>query len=110
MPFSPNELPSDAALMGAALGVIGKLLVFLRADKRRWGLAMIPEFATACILGWIGLGLVDYLNLHGFTAAGVIIGMGYFGTKTIDTLLDISIEYLRKKTGVTNGKDTSSGN
>ena len=97
MAWDPMQVDPNASIWAAVGGLVGRLLFFARADRRRWSWALAWEVPIAIGMAFIGLGITEYLHLTGNVGFGVIIGVSYVGPRVIDSIIDIGLDWFRRK-------------
>jgi hypothetical protein len=97
MSWDPFHLNPSASIWAAVGGLIGRLLFFARSDRRRWSWALAWEVPIAIGMAFIGLAITQYLQLSGNVEFGVIIGISYVGPRVIDSIIDILLDWARRK-------------
>jgi len=80
------ELAHSAIVAGGA-GIIGRLLYWAHSDRHPIGWSLLWELPTALGLGWVGLGIGEWLGFGQNATIGVAIVVSYVGPRIIDILL-----------------------
>lgn len=88
------EPPGDilAGLIEATIGgTLGRLLHYILTGRTppRW-VAALWEMPACVALGFIGLGVADYLGVHGWPAFAIIIVSGFGGVKVLNVIIEIA--------------------
>jgi hypothetical protein len=97
MSWDPFDVNPGVSIWAAIGGLIGRLLFFARSDRRRWSWGLIWELPIAIGMACIGLAITEHLNLTGNVGFGVIIGVSYVGPRVIDSIIDIALDWARRK-------------
>lgn len=89
--------PDWLALLGAAaLGVLGRLYVVARADKRPMGWALVWELLLGVPLGIVGWGFGVLLGIGGAALPAWTVLVAIAGTRAVEAALDAVVDRIRK--------------
>jgi hypothetical protein len=81
-----SSIASSAATAGA-LGALGRVLHFVRNDRRPVGWSLVWEVPAAIGMGIVGKGVAQFFGFTGFVEYSTIIVVAYIGPRFIDQLV-----------------------
>ena len=81
-----SSIASNAAAAGA-LGALGRVLHFVRKDRRPVGWSLLWEIPVAIGMGIVGKGVAQFCGFTGFVEYSTIIVVAYVGPRFIDQLV-----------------------